>query len=63
MNIFDIAAMHNRYVPDDVKLVEKNGRIWFMSPFKRYDPLTIAHYQGMIRTQKLLMDEGKLWVS
>ena len=38
----EIAAMHNRYVPDDVQLVERNGYIFFVHPRMRYDPITLT---------------------
>lgn len=38
----DIAAMHNRYVPDDVQLVERNGYIFFVHPRLRFDPVTLS---------------------
>lgn len=42
MNLREIAKQYNRYIPDDVKLVERNGRIWLLHPRMRFDPITLA---------------------
>lgn len=42
MNNRHIPELNNRYIPDDVTVVERNGRIWFMHPFRRYDPVTLT---------------------
>ncbi len=33
--------VYGRYVPDDVRLVERNGYIFFAHPTRRYDPITL----------------------
>ncbi len=42
MNLREIAQQYNRYIPDDVKLVERNGRIWLLHPRMRFDPIPLA---------------------
>ncbi len=45
MNVFDLKYIaenvYGRYVPDDVRLVERNGYIFFAHPTRRYDPITL----------------------
>lgn len=36
------ARLFNRYIPPDVKIVERNGIIFFVHPRRRYDPITLA---------------------
>jgi len=37
--IKEIIQQYNRYIPPDVKIVERNGYIFFIHPFKRFDPV------------------------
>ncbi|KKL61895.1 hypothetical protein LCGC14_2190670 [marine sediment metagenome] len=45
MNAVDLKYVaenvYGRYVPDDVRLVERNGYIFFVHPRMRYDPITL----------------------
>lgn len=36
------SRLFNRYIPPDVKIVERNGIIFFVHPRRRYDPITLA---------------------
>ena len=47
MNLRRIAEMHGRHVPDDVELSLSNGKIFMLSRYRKYDPVTIAIVAGL----------------
>lgn len=53
MNVVDLKYIaenvYGRYVPDDVRLVERNGYIFFAHPTRRYDPITLL-VMGVVGT-------------
>jgi hypothetical protein len=48
----------NRHIPDDVIIVERNGKVFFLHPTRRYAPLVIAGI-GVAMQAASTMEQGK----
>lgn len=50
----------NRHIPDGAKAVVRGNQIFFVHPFKRFDPVTLAIAgAGLALSYKATLDEGK----
>ncbi len=54
-----VRETYNRWIPDDVELVERNGYIFFAHPKWRYDPITIAMVVGTTLQVAGTLQQGK----